>query len=41
MVSEALGTALPVNDLSQTGVVNVVDVQIEINAARGLVCLAQ
>ena len=41
MLSEALGTAPPVNSLTQAGVVSVVDVQIEINAARGSACLAQ
>jgi hypothetical protein len=41
MVNQALGTALPVNHLNQPGMVNVVDIEIEINAVRSAVCLAQ
>jgi hypothetical protein len=36
-----LGLIPAVNDLSGAGVVNVVDVQIEINAALGLGCAAK
>ena len=38
MINEALGTILPNQDLNGDGVVNVVDVQIVMNAALGLGC---
>jgi hypothetical protein len=41
MVNQALGTATPVNDLNQDKIVNVIDVQIVMNAAKGLSCSAQ
>jgi hypothetical protein len=41
MINEALGEVPAVNDLSGDGVVTVVDVQIEINAALGLGCAAK
>lgn len=40
MVNEALGVASPANDLNSDGVVNVVDVEIDINAALSLGCVA-
>jgi hypothetical protein len=41
IVIEALGLSAAVNDLDSDGVVNVVDVQIAVNAALGLSCAAQ
>jgi len=41
MISEALGTGSPDNDLSANGKLNVVDVQIDINATKGLGCSAK
>jgi hypothetical protein len=38
VLNEALGTAAAVNDWNGDGVVNVIDVQIGINAALGLGC---
>jgi len=38
MINEALGGSAPLNDLNQDGWVNVVDVQIVINAVLGLGC---
>lgn len=40
MLNEALGVAVPTNDLNADGVVNVVDTQIVINAARAMGCSA-
>jgi hypothetical protein len=40
LISEILGPAAPANDLNHDGVVNVLDVQIVINAALGLGCAA-
>ena len=40
VVSEALGVMNPVNDLNGGGVVNVSDIQIVINAAMGMGCVA-
>ena len=39
-INEALGVTLAANDLNGDGQVNVVDVQIVINAALGLGCTA-
>jgi probable HAF family extracellular repeat protein len=38
MIRESLGTLKPANNLSGGGVVNVVDIQIAVNAATGLGC---
>lgn len=38
MVNEALGMALPADDLNHDNVVNVADVQKVINAVLGLSC---
>jgi hypothetical protein len=40
IVNEALGSALPANDVNGDGAVDVLDVQLVINAALGLGCLA-
>ena len=40
VINEALGLASATDDLNQDGAVNVVDVQIEMNAAINLVCKA-
>jgi hypothetical protein len=40
MINEALGGATAANDLNGDGVVNVIDVQIELNAALTLGCAA-
>ena len=37
-INQALGTAAPSNDINASGAVNVVDVQIALNAARNLGC---
>jgi hypothetical protein len=39
ILNQMLGISPPANDLTGDGVVNVLDVQIEINAAIGLACL--
>ena len=39
-INEALGVAPAVNDLNGDGIVNVVDLQIVINAVLGLGCSA-
>lgn len=41
MINEALGVIAAGNDLNQDGVVNVVDLQIVINAALGFGCAAK
>jgi hypothetical protein len=41
IIDQALGTVRAVNDLNGDGAVNVVDVQIEINAALGVGCSAE
>ena len=38
MINQALGIAAAANDLNHDGIVNVVDVQIVINAALSLGC---
>jgi hypothetical protein len=38
LINEALGTQSPANDLNKDGVVNVVDIEIEIGAILGLGC---
>jgi hypothetical protein len=40
MINEALGAKAAANDLTGDGVVNVVDIQIEINVVLGLGCAA-
>jgi hypothetical protein len=40
MINQALGAAQAKNDLNNDGVVNVVDIEIDINAALGFVCVA-
>jgi len=40
-VNEALGVVPTVNDLNHDGLMNVIDVQIVIGAAMGMVCLAR
>jgi hypothetical protein len=40
MINEALGAATPVNDVNGDHAVNVVDVQITIDAVLTLQCLA-
>jgi len=40
-VNEALGLAVPVNNLNGDGVVNVTDVKIEINVVLTGACTAQ
>jgi hypothetical protein len=40
LINEALGTQSPTNDLNKDGVVNVVDIQIEILATLGMGCAA-
>jgi len=40
VIDEALGTKQAANDLNHDGVVNLVDVEIDINAAMGLACAA-
>jgi hypothetical protein len=39
MINQALGASPPVNDINQDGVVNLVDVQLVLNAAMGGACL--
>jgi hypothetical protein len=41
VVDESLGTASPVNDLNQDGIVNAVDVQLVINAVLRQFCRAR
>jgi hypothetical protein len=41
IVNEVLGLSPAVNDLSNDGVVNIVDLQTEINAALNLGCTAR
>jgi hypothetical protein len=41
IVNEVLGLSPAVNDLSNDGVVNIVDLQTEINAALNLGCAAR
>jgi hypothetical protein len=40
LINEALGTQSPANDLNKDGVVNVVDIEIEVDAILGLGCAA-
>ena len=40
IVNEVLGVASPVHDLNGDGVVNIVDIQLVVNAAIGFGCLA-
>jgi hypothetical protein len=40
IINQTLGSAAPAYDLNQDGVVNILDVQIEIVAALGQVCFA-
>ena len=41
MISQALGTAAPVDDLNGDGAISVVDVQTVVGAALGGVCAAR
>jgi hypothetical protein len=41
MINQALGAAKALNDLNHDGAVNVIDVQIVIDAVVGLGCTAQ
>jgi hypothetical protein len=40
LINQALGTQSPANDLNKDGVVNVVDIEIEIDAILGMGCAA-
>jgi phage terminase small subunit len=40
LINQALGKQSPANDLNKDGVVNVVDIQIEIDAVLGTGCAA-
>ncbi len=38
LISEALGGASPLHDLNNDGMINMVDIQIELNAVLGMGC---